>query len=113
MSSLIDKAQARINRIEKSLTHQPIYHYPGQKYYYVFGWTKGGRKLIDGPFTDMQDADALLATLEDGEIFEKATRDQAKATREIKAELLSRGEDPDEALRRVLHKKGYEREASR
>lgn len=110
MKSLYDKAQARVKRLEDSLSRQPMYHYPGQKYYYVFGFTKGGKKFFDGPFTDQAEADGVLATLEDGEIFEKETRNLARATREIKAELLSRGEEPDEALRRMLHSKGLERE---
>jgi len=72
-------------------------------YYYVFGITFGGRKLIDGPFMSYAEADALMSTLESAEVFEKRTKDQAKATREIKAELLSRGEDPDKAIERVKH----------
>ncbi len=110
MSSLYDKARARVKRIEGSLNRSPIYHYSGQTYYYVFGFTKGGRKLIEGPFTSSQDADTLLATLVDGEVFEYGTRDLARATRAIKAELISRGGDVDEAMRRVLHHKGHERE---
>ena len=109
MKSLTEKAEARIKRIENSLEHQPVYQYPGQMFYYVFGFTKSGRKLVDGPFTSCQEADDLVATLDDGEVFEYKTRDLSKATREIKAELLSRGEDPDEVMKRVLHKKGYER----
>ena len=49
MKSLYDKAQARIKRIEDSLSHQPVYHYPGQKYHWVFGFTKEGKKVCLGP----------------------------------------------------------------
>ena len=113
MRSLVDKAKRRIKRIEDSLTHQPIYHYPNQPYYYVFGFTKEGKKVCLGPLMSQQEADGKLAELDDGEVFELGTRDLSKATRIVKAELMSRGEEPDEALKRVLHKKGYARETSR
>ena len=109
MKSLYDKAQARIKRIEDSLSRQPVYHYPGQKYHWVFGFTKEGKKVCLGPFVTSQEADGRLAELEDGEVFELLTRDINRAVREIKAELMSRGEEPDEALRRMLRNKGYER----
>jgi len=111
------KVQARLDRDRKKYDGEttPLYDKLDKKYhpepagaekqmfFYVFGWTKSGRKLVDGPFTDVRDADTLAATLFEGEIFEKATRDQAKATREIKAELIARGKEPDEALQRVKH----------
>jgi len=108
--SLYDQAQARIKRIEDSLTHQPIVRLPGQKFYYVFGWTKTNKKVCLGPMMTSQEADGKLAELEDGEVFELSTRDLQKAVREIRATLMSRGEDADEAIRRMLHAKGYERE---
>ncbi len=77
----------------------------GHGYYWVFGFTREGRKVIWGPHYTQRDADRELVSLEDGEVFELDTRDIARATREIKAVLLQRGEDPDEALKRVLHKK--------
>lgn len=113
MKSLYDKAQDRVKRIEDSLTGAPIYHYPGQNFYYVFGFTREGKKVCLGPFMSQQDADGKLAELDDGEIFELKTRDLSKATRIIKAELMSRGEEADEALKRMLHQKGYDRETSR
>ena len=113
MKSLYDKALARIKRIEDSLEREPIYHYPNQPYFYVFGWTKENKKVCLGPFMSASEADGKLAELEDGETFELKTRDLSKATRIIKAELLSRGEEPDEALRRHLHSKGLEREQKR
>ena len=113
MKSLYDKAQARIKKIEDSLTRQPVYHYPGQKYHWVFGFTKEGKKVCLGPFVTSQEADGRLAELEDGEVFELLTRDINKAVREIRAVLMSRGEDADSALRRMLHQKGLEREERR
>lgn len=110
MKSLYDSALARVKRIEDSLNRQPIYGYPGQKYFYVFGFTKGGKTVSLGPFMNEQDANNELAKFVDGEVFEYKTRDLSKATRQMKAELEKRGEDPDEALRRHLHSKGLERE---
>jgi len=108
--SLYDQATARVKRIEDSLTHTPIVKLPGQKFFWVFGFTKAGRKVVLGPLMTQQEADGKLAELDDGEVFELVTRDASRAVREIKAELMSRGEDADEALRKVLRNKGYERE---
>jgi len=113
MSTLYEQAQARVKRIEDSLNHQPIYRLPGQVYHYVFGWTKGGKRVCLGPFVDVQEADNRLAELDDGEVFPLKTRDLNKAVREIKEVLISRGEGADEALRKVLRNKGYERERGR
>ena len=86
----------------------------GSVYYWVFGWTKKeGKKVVLGPFYSAHEAERELSMLEDGEVFELETRDVTRATRVIKAELMSRGEDPDEVLKRVLHQKGLEREKRR
>ena len=113
MKSLYEQAQRRIKKIEDSLNQQPIYHYPGQKFWYVMGVTKADRVVSLGPFVDESEATNQLAQLEDGELFQYSTRDLAKATRQMKAELLARGEEPDEALRRMLHEKELEREQRR
>jgi len=113
LNSPTDKVQSRLNRIEESLTHQPIYSYPDQEFFYVFGFTKEGRKVCLGPMMTQQEADGKLAELDDGEVFELRTRDLSKATRIIKAELMNRGEDADEALKRMLHQRGYERATNR
>jgi len=113
VKSLVDQAQARIKKIEDSISHQPVYHYPGQKYWYVMGVTDGGRVVALGPFVDEAEANNQLATLADGELFQYVTRDLAKATRQMKAELLSRGENPDDALKKMLHSKGLRREEER
>ena len=112
MKSLYDKAQARIKRIEDSLEHGPVYHYPGQKYWYVMGVTKEKRKVVAlGPFMSEDEASGELAKLADGELFQYDTRSLAKATSRMKAELMSRGEaSPDEALKHMLHEKGLARE---
>lgn len=85
----------------------------GNMYYWVFGFTKGGKTVVLGPYYSTQEADRELSTLDDGEVFELETRSTARATRAIKFELIARGGDPDESLRRVLHQKGLERESKK
>jgi len=114
VKSLYEQAQRRIKRIEDSLTHQPIARLPGQKFFYILGWTANDKVVSLGPFMNEAEASGELAKLADGEVFSYATRDLSKATRQMKAELLSRDEvSPDEALRRHLHSKGLEREEQR
>lgn len=111
MKSLVDGAQRRIKRIEDSLTHQPIVRLPGSKFFYVMGWTANDKTVALGPFMGEAEASGELAKLADGEIFQYNTRDLSRATRQMKAELLSRSEvSPDEALRRMLHERGLRRE---
>ena len=83
----------------------------GQKYAYVFAFTDKGRKVCDGPFplpigtdTPPVEAEASLAEFPAGEIFVLKTRSMSKAKSEIKHILIERGENPDDALRRVLKK---------
>ena len=80
----------------------------GSTYYWIYGWTKGGKNVLWGPKLSSIEADRELATLEDGEIFELETRNVTRATSEIKAQLMERGGDPDEALKRLIHKKDVE-----
>ena len=90
-----------------------MYKYPGMKYFYVFGFTREGKKVFLGPYTLSCDADARLAELTDGEIFELDTRNEARATQIVKEILMQRTGDADEAMRKVLHNKGYEKEKKR
>jgi len=105
----IEQVQERLNRLSAKTYRDVVPYLPGQKYQYVFGYTKGGKTVCLGPYMTPHDADATLATLEDGEIFDLDTRDLHKATRVIKAELLNRTGDPDESIKRVLHQKGLDR----
>ena len=82
----------------------------GNVYHWVFGWTKSGKTVCLGPFYSEREAARELDVLEDGEVFPLDTRDVNRAVRCIKAELISRGTDPDEALKKVLRSRGYERE---
>ena len=109
MRNPIEKVQDRLKRLSDKTYSNAVPQLFGQKYSYVFGYTKGGKTVCLGPYMTPHDADATLATLEDGEIFELDTRDLYKATRVIKAELLNRTGDPDESIKRVLHQKGLDR----
>ena len=102
------------DKLQRKVYRQPAYHYPSQKYAYVFGFTRGGRTFCDGPYASSDpEVDRILGQLKVGEVFYYDTRDLAKATRQIKAELASRGMEPDEVLKRMLHKKGLKDEQRR
>jgi len=111
--SSIDRVEKRLKRLGDRTYQQPVYKYPGMKYFYVFGFTREGKKVILGPYTLSAEADARLATLDSGEIFELDTRNETKATQIIKEILMQRSGDADEALKRVLHQKVYEHEKRR
>lgn len=113
-SMSIDKVTRSLGRLEQKIYRQPMYHVPGQKYLYVFGVTKKDKTFCDGPFIPGDpEVDRTLSKLNDGEIFELNTSNLARATREIKAELLRRDGDPDEVLKKMLHKKGLAKELER
>lgn len=105
MTSPTDKVTQRLERLKKDTYRAATPTVYGQKYFYVFGWTKNGKAVCWGPFMSQHEADSSLTELDDGEVFQYDTRDLGRATRQIKAELLARGEDPDVALRRMLHKR--------
>ena len=109
----ISKVERSLKRLQDKLYRQPVYRYPGMKYFYVFGFTRDGNKVCLGPYTLEAEANARLAELDDGEIFELDTRDQTRATRIIKEILLERTGNADEAIKKVLHEKGYERSLRR
>lgn len=71
-------------------------------YFYHYGITKKGRIEFMGP-ESRQEADMYAGELDDGEVFEMDTRDLKKATQQMKAELIRRGEEHDKALQRVKH----------
>ncbi len=103
MKSPIEKVQDRLKRLSDKTYSNATTQLFGQQYQSSFGYTKGGKTVCLGPYMPPHDADATLATLEDGGIFELDTRDLHRATRVIKAELLQRTGDPDESIKRVLH----------
>jgi len=97
----IFKDKRSLERFKENLYKTPTL--PNQLYHWVFGLTKGGKKVVWGPYYTATEADRVLSTLDDGEIFELSTRDVTRATREIKSDLMKRGEEPDEVLKRVRH----------
>ena len=101
----LEEQQRRLDRFARKTYKAATPNIFGQKYQWVFGFTKEGKKVIWGPYYDAQEAERDLTTLDDGEVFDLETRDMTRATREIKSELMQRGEDPDEVLKRVLHKR--------
>jgi hypothetical protein len=87
---------------------QPLVY--GQKYFYVLGFTKlKNKKVFWGPMSE-EEAYVALGELQDGEKFDLATRDPHRAVREVRDILIKRGVEPDEALRRLLHKRDGEQE---
>lgn len=109
MSTFVDRAQQRIKRIEDSLTRNPIVRIPGRKFWYIMAVTNEGRVVSLGPYMEENEAMGRLTEFSEGELFQYNTRDLSKATRQMKAELLSRGTEPDEAVKRMLHERGLER----
>jgi hypothetical protein len=104
----------RLDRLANSIYRTPSGpRILGQKYAFVFAFTEKGRKVCDGPFplpigtdTPPVEAEESLAEFPAGEIFVLSTRSMSKAKSEIKHILIERGENPDEALRRVLKRPG-------
>lgn len=72
-------------------------------YYYVYGITEKGKALFLGPLPETE-AEDIGSMLGDGEVFELPTRDLARATGEIKAEMILRGKNIDSAIQRLGHK---------
>jgi hypothetical protein len=71
-------------------------------YPYVLGITSKGKTVIWGPFTEAE-VDEQGKKLLDAEVFYCDTLDISEATRQIKAELMRRGDDHDEVLARKGH----------
>lgn len=103
--------QNKLERLKNKLYKNSAPQVYGARYAYVFAFTDKGKKVIDGPFNvplgagTCVEAEQSLAEFPSGEIFVFATRNIAKAKSEIKHILLARGENPDEALKRVLKKR--------
>jgi hypothetical protein len=73
-------------------------------FFYVTGLTEAGKRMFWGPMTEGLDmAIAAAKGLIEGEVLELETRDLAKAKSEFRAELLSRGKEPDSALERMYN----------
>ena len=110
MRNPIEVVQDRLKRLSNKTYSNVTPYLPGQKYFYVLAWTEAGKVAALGPYMSENDASRVLTEFADGEVFAYETRSLQRATRQMKAELLNRGEGPDESLRRMLHAKGLERD---
>jgi hypothetical protein len=70
---------------------------------YAYGYTPKGKVVCWGPMPP-DEAEIAVKSLIDGEVFDLDTKDLTKAKKEIKAELMRRGMNPDDALRRMYSK---------
>lgn len=109
-SDSLEKVKRRLVRLKERTYRRAAPSVYGAMYAYVLGWTERGKRVFWGPFRAetpelSREADRVACELADYEVFFKETRDQARAWREVKSDLMARGEDPDEVLRRALHKK--------
>ena len=84
-----------------------------QLWVWAFGQTPRGKRTLLGPFFDEAEAATRSRKLVDVEYFHLDTRDTSRAVKEIRACLLKRGKDPDDALSRQLHERGLAREAGK
>lgn len=100
----VDKVRKTLDALAKRTYRDPRVVLPSNEWSYVFGFTKMGKTVFWGPMWP-DEAEKELSRLADGEVFNFKTRSLSKATQELKAELLKRGVDPDEALKRVSHKR--------
>lgn len=101
-----------MERLQRKLDYQLRRVYAGAQpmiygacYHYVLGFTRDkNRKVFWGPMSE-EEAYRCLGELQDGEIFKLKTRDPRRAVREVRDILIKRGTSPDEALRKLLHKR--------
>jgi hypothetical protein len=108
----IGRVQDSLDKLKQRTYRNAIPMVYGASYAYVLGWTEGGKRVFWGPFhvetgESSREANKAASSLADYEIFFKG-RDKVKAWREVKSDLMLRGEDPDEVLRRALHKRDVE-----
>jgi hypothetical protein len=72
-------------------------------YYWTYGQTEEGRKVLSGPYRSKSEANLEADKLDDVEIFFLKTRNTQKATRIVKAKL-SKKTRIDTALEPMSHK---------
>lgn len=76
----------------------------GKKYHWVYGITPEGKGVIAGPFSDRLQAMQAEDSLDRAQTFQLSTRDQSKATRQIKAAIFKQTGNIDRALERKSHR---------
>jgi len=74
-------------------------------YWWVYGWHKN-RRIILGPYSSEEEAyeDGYAKISSDVKAVPLRTRDEQKASREIRARVLDETRDIDETFRRFRHK---------
>jgi len=109
-----EEVKTRAERVYKHFLPENILARIGIRkptYFYVYGVTLRGKPIFLGPLPE-EEAEAIAAGLDSGEIFELTTRDLDRAKREIKAEFIRRGRSPDESLQRLYGRKELTKEVS-
>ncbi|KKN33911.1 hypothetical protein LCGC14_0799040 [marine sediment metagenome] len=81
-------------------------------YFWVLGYSDEGKRVLLGPYASEEKAAEAADFLEETIIYPLETRNQQKASRQVKAELLQDGESSGEAMQRQLHHKGLVQEHS-
>lgn len=89
---------------EKSGRRQELPKLTGHTFYWIWG-RNGGRRVVWGPFNTQQEATqkALTKLSSDFEVIPLRTRDQATASRIMRARYLNETEDFDETFRNFQH----------
>ncbi|KKN75320.1 hypothetical protein LCGC14_0381720 [marine sediment metagenome] len=73
-------------------------------YFWVFGVTREGKRILAGPFLDELEAANAEDDLEVTRRYRLPTRDRTKATSIVKQKLREDGVPTDDALKRISHR---------
>ncbi len=81
-------------------------------YFWVLGYSDEGKRVLLGPYTSEEKAAEAADYLGESIVYPLETRNQQRASRQVKAELLQDGESSGEAMQRQSHPKGLVQEHS-
>ncbi|KKL45934.1 hypothetical protein LCGC14_2350650 [marine sediment metagenome] len=73
-------------------------------YFWVFGVTREGKRILAGPFLDELEAANAEDDLEATRRYRLPTKDRSKATSIVKQKLREDGVPTDDALKRISHR---------
>ena len=73
-------------------------------YFWVFGVTREGKRVLAGPFLDELEAANAEDDLEATRRYRLPTKDRSKATSIVKQKLREDGIPTDDALKRISHR---------
>ena len=73
-------------------------------YFWVFGITREGKRILAGPFLDELEAANAEDDLEATRRYRLPTKDRSKATSIVKQKLREDGVPTDDALKRMSHR---------